>query len=112
MGGVITELPFTKQPPLANVVGSGETAVHLPHIVEADGSAELVAEQLSAATSEPVAHVTKPLIPLVVEQPVPLPTPPAPLQKGMEFVLDLKSLGFPKKSQRLVKSPKPLPPVL
>ena len=86
--------------------------MHFPHIVEADGSAELVVEQLSAMTSEPGAHVTFPVIPLVVEQPVPLPEPPAPLHQGMELELDLKSLGFPKKSQRSVKSPKPLPPVL
>src|SRR5690348_6171195 len=65
-----------------------------------EAEVELIALQPSATTSEPAAHVMRPLIPLVVVQPVPLAMPPGPVQYGMELEVALKSDGFPKKSQR------------
>src|ERR1700730_6006349 len=97
-GGVITELPFMKQPAAASVLGSGATLTH------AAGSA------LTAVTMPVIPDVDVQLAPL--ELAVPSRLTVKPLHHGMELGPDLKSLGLPKKSQRSLKSPCPLPPVL
>src|ERR1700747_2824336 len=82
LGGTKTEFPSTKQPPAANVPGSGATAVHFAPSDEGNG-------------------VTMPLTPDVV---VHVAGPGKPVQYGMELEVALKSVGFPKKSQRSVFS--------
>src|SRR5438445_9605699 len=86
LGGTITELPETKHPPVASVVGSGATAVHL-------------------APSDAGSVAVRPLIADVV---VHVAGPGKPVQYGIELEPDLKSAGFPKKSQRSVCSPVPM----
>src|SRR5579863_3640730 len=97
-GGVITELPFMKQPAAASVVGSGATLTH------AAGSA------LTGVTIPVIPDVDVQLAPL--ELAVPSGLTVKPLHHGMELDQDLKSLGLPKKSQRSVRSPAWFPPVL
>src|SRR4029077_16524224 len=92
VGGVMTDLPETKQPPIFSVVGSGATAAHW------DAS-----EEGSGVTMPLMPDCDEQLAPPVVAAPVAGSTP-KPEQKGMEFGPDLKSPGFPKKSQRSAAS--------
>src|SRR5438445_3830560 len=83
-GGVMTELPTTKQPPAPSVPrGSAAWARHCFHMLEAEASEELIPAHpsgLLGVVSEPAPQETSPLMPLVTVQPVPLPAPPGPVQ--------------------------------
>src|SRR5713101_6829515 len=56
LGGVITDLPDTKQPPSWSVPRSGATAVHCPHIaVESEGEKKLSIPETPLTTLQPLA---------------------------------------------------------
>ena len=80
----MTDLPETKQPPLASVLGSGATATHCWRATRGGGGDAANTGLCGAATAPPIV--------------------PKPEQKGRESEPDLKSPGFPKKSQRSAAS--------
>lgn len=75
-------MPFTKQPPVASVVGSGATAVHC---AARDEGMVLMMPLTPDWTVQVTPLVSKP----------PFGVTPKPWQVGMELEPDVKSLGFP-----------------
>src|SRR2546426_7503681 len=54
LGGTITDLPDTKQPPAFNVLGSGATAVHCAHIAaESEGEKKVWMVEMPLVTLQP-----------------------------------------------------------
>src|SRR5580700_3750239 len=85
---------------MASVVGSAATAKHfVPN------------EEGSGVTMPEIPDVCEQIMLLVVKG-VPAGKVGLTPQNGMDSELERKSDGFPVKSQRSVKSPRPLPPVL
>src|SRR5690242_17406361 len=91
-GGTMTDLPETKQPPVASVLGSGATAKHCEPSDEGKGVAMPVIPDVDEQIMVPVVKA------------VPFGKLGSTPQNGIELEPDPKSPGFPKKSQRSAAS--------
>src|SRR5579863_3451318 len=101
LGGTMTEPLFAKHPPVANVLASGAFAAQFDmSAAELEGTDNICVTPAADTQLAPLGSTVKP--------PVPFGTAANPEQYGIEFAVPLKSDGFPKKSQRSVKSLVPL----